>query len=47
LYPVGHLGLTAVTFLVIFPLTQLIEVFFKAAGFDAAVGDGLAAGSTA
>jgi hypothetical protein len=36
LYPVGHLGFTAVTFFVVLPLTQVIEVFFAAAGFVAA-----------
>ena len=32
LYPVGHLGFTAVTFFVVLPLMQVIEVFFAAAG---------------
>jgi hypothetical protein len=31
LYPAGHLGPTAVTFLVNLPLTQLIVVFFAGA----------------
>jgi hypothetical protein len=30
LYPLGHLGFTAVTFLVVFPLTQVMVVFFAA-----------------
>jgi hypothetical protein len=29
LYPAGHLGLTAVTFLVSLPLTQEIVIFFE------------------
>jgi hypothetical protein len=41
LYPVGHFGLTAVTFLVILPLTQLIELFFTAAGFAGALATGI------
>jgi hypothetical protein len=47
LYPVGHFGFTAVTFLLVFPLTHVIEVFFAAAGLADALGDGVTAGSTA
>jgi hypothetical protein len=35
LYPIGHLGATALTFLVDFPLTQVIVTFF---GVKAAFG---------
>jgi hypothetical protein len=44
LYPVGHFGFTAVTFLLVFPLTQVIEVFFAAAGLAVADGVGVAEG---
>jgi len=40
LYPVGHLGFTAVTFLLVLPLTQVIELFFTAAGFAGALAVG-------
>ena len=40
LYPDGHLGFTAVTFLVVLPFTQVIEVFLSAIG--AAIGVGIA-----
>ena len=33
LKPAGHFGLTAVTFLISFPLTQMIVVFFREAAF--------------
>jgi hypothetical protein len=36
LYPVGHFGFNAVTFLMILPLTQVIVVFFTAAAFASA-----------
>ena len=36
LYPAGHLGFTAVTFLVIFPLTQVMVVFLANAALSAA-----------
>ena len=32
LYPLGHLGFTAVTFLVVLPFTQVIEVLRMGAG---------------
>jgi hypothetical protein len=38
LYPVGHLGIADVTFLVVLPLTQVIVVFLIVAG--AALGAG-------
>jgi hypothetical protein len=42
LNPVGHFGFTAVTFLVVLPLTQVIELLFTAAGFAGALAAGLA-----
>jgi hypothetical protein len=33
LYPIGHFGLIAVTFLVVLPFAHVIEVFFKLIGF--------------
>jgi hypothetical protein len=44
LYPDGHFGFTAVTFLVVLPLTQVIEVFLAATGLADAVGVGVADG---
>ena len=44
LYPVGHFGLTAVTFLEVLPFTQVIVVFFAATGLDGAVTFGVAVG---
>ena len=36
LYPAGQTGLTAVTFLINLPLTQVIVIFFAAAALAAA-----------
>ena len=41
-YPVGHFGFAPVTFLVSFPLTQVIVIFLRT---GEATADGLAAGS--
>ena len=38
----GHFGFTAVTFFEVFPLTQVIENFFAAAGFAVGLGAGVA-----
>jgi hypothetical protein len=38
LNPIGHTGLTAVTFLEVFPFTQVIVVFFATAGLAVGVG---------
>jgi hypothetical protein len=38
LYPEGHFGFTAVTFLVVLPLTQVIVVFFGATTLGACSG---------
>ena len=38
LYPEEHLGFTAVTFLLVLPLTQVIVVFFGATTFLASSG---------
>jgi len=35
LYSTGHFGFTAVTFLVVLPLVQVIVVFFRVTGFTA------------
>jgi hypothetical protein len=40
LYPVGHLGLTAVTFLFNFPFTQVIVDFLPATGVAAGIATG-------
>jgi hypothetical protein len=41
LYPVGHFGLTEVTFLLNLPLRQVIVVFLTAFGLDSGLGDDL------
>lgn len=40
LYPVGHFGLIALTFLIVLPLTQVIETFEIATLVEAGVVDG-------
>ncbi len=46
LYPAGHFGLTAVTFLEVFPLRQIIVDFFTGDFCGAAVGVGVGVGVT-
>jgi len=45
LNPAGHLGLTAVTFLIVFPLTQeIVDFFTTGVGVGVAVGVGVGVG---
>lgn len=44
MYPIGHFGFTAVIFLVVFPLMQVIEVFFAGAALATVEGDGVGEG---